>query len=126
LSYTEFEYGKLEVTTNRIPANRSVTVTVEVKNTGERAGDEILQLYVHPVKSSVPWPPKELRGFERVSLKPGETKTVSLALPAGQLAFYDVKTHGFVVEPGAFDIMVGSSSRDIRGKLRLDVVAADK
>jgi beta-glucosidase len=126
LSYTEFEYGKLEVTTNRIPANGSVTVTVEVKNTGERAGDEIAQLYIHPVKSSVPWPPKELRGFERVSLKPGETKTVSLALPAGQLAFYDVKTHGFVVEPGAFDIMVGSSSRDIRGKLRLEVVAADK
>ena len=126
LSYTEFEYGKLEVTTNRIPANGSVTVTVEVKNTGERAGDEIVQLYVHPVKSSVPWPPKELRGFERVSLKPGEKKTVSLTLPAGQLAFYDVKTHGFVVEPGAFDIMVGSSSRDIRGKLRLEVVAADK
>jgi beta-glucosidase len=74
----------------------------------------------------VPWPPKELRGFERVSLKPGETKTVSLALPAGQLAFYDLKPHGFVVEPGAFDIMVGSSSRDIRGKVRLEVVAADK
>jgi len=121
LSYTEFKYGKLKVTTNRIPANGTVTVSVEVKNTGQRAGDEVVQLYVHPVKSSVPRPPKELRGFERVSLEPGETKTVSLSLPAGQLAFYDVKTHGFVVEPSAYDLMAGDSSRDIRGKVRLEV-----
>jgi beta-glucosidase len=124
LSYTEFEYGKVAVTPKRIPADGQATVSLEVKNTGKRAGAEVVQLYVHPVKSSVPQPAKQLRGFERVSLKPGEKKTVTLALPADQLAFYDVKTRGFVTEPGAFEIMVGSSSRDIRGKGRLEVTAA--
>ena len=123
LSYAKFAYGKVEVTPAQIPADGCATVNVEVTNTGERAGDEVVQLYVHPVKSSVAWPPRELRGFERVSLKPGEKKTVSLTLHAGQLAYYDVKTHGFVVEPGAFDIMAGSSSRDIRGQGRLEVTA---
>jgi beta-glucosidase len=69
----------------------------------------------------VPQPPKELRGFERVSLKPGESKKVALMLSGEQLAYYDVKTHGFVVEPGAYEILIGSSSRDIRSKTRLEV-----
>ena len=107
----------------QVPSNGTVTVSVAVKNTGKRGGDEIVQLYIHPVKSSVPWPPKELRGFERVSLKPGEQKTVTLTLAAGQLACYDVKSHAFVVEPGAFDLMVGSSSRDIRDKERIAITA---
>jgi beta-glucosidase len=126
LSYTEFAYGKVAVTPDRVPADGRATVSVEVTNTGERAGDEVVQLYVHPVKSTVEWPPRELRGFERVSLKPGEKKTVSLTLPAGQLAYYDVKTHGFVVEPGAYDIMIGGSSRDIRGRGRLEVTPPDR
>ena len=66
-------------------------------------------------------PPKELKGFERVSLQPGESKKVTIPLAAEQLAFYDVKTHDFVVEPGEFEIMVGSSSRDIRGKAKFEV-----
>jgi beta-glucosidase len=74
----------------------------------------------------MPRPPKELRGFERVSLIPGEAKEVVLSLAADQLAFYDVKTHGFVVEPGDYDLMVGSSSRDIRGKTRITVSAPTK
>ena len=114
----------MRVTPDRIPADGQATVSVEVENTGERAGDEVVQLYVHPVKSSVPYPPKELRGFERVSLKPGEKKTVSLTLTGDQLSFYDVKTHDFVVEPGAFDIMLGSSSRDIRGRTQINVLAS--
>jgi beta-glucosidase len=121
LSYTEFHYGKLDVQPGRMASDGQATVSLEVKNTGKRAGDEIVQLYVHPRKSSVPWPPKELRGFERVSLKPGETKTVTIPLSAAQLSYYDVNTHGFVVEPGEFDILVGSSSRDIRSKGRLEI-----
>jgi beta-glucosidase len=97
-----------------------------VENTGKCAGDEVVQLYVHPVKSSMPQPPKELRGFERVSLKSGEKKIVSLTLTGDQLAFYDVKTHDFVAEPGAFDVMVGSSSRDIRGKTQITVLTPAK
>jgi beta-glucosidase len=71
-------------------------------------------------------PQKELRGFQRVSLQPGEKKNVTLNLPVEQLAFYDVKSHRFVVEPGTFELLAGSSSRDIRGKCRLEVVPPGK
>ena len=85
-----------------------MTVSVEVENIGKRAGDEVVQLYTHQVKSSVTQPLKQLRGFDRVSLQPKEKKAVSIILAANQLAFYDLKTHNFIVEPGAFDILVGS------------------
>ncbi len=124
LSYTDFKYGKPLVSPAQIPTNGTATLSLEIKNIGARAGDEVVQLYVHDVKSSVPQPPKELKGFLRVVLDPGETKTVKLTLSAEQLAYWDVKTHGFVVEPGAYELQVGSSSRDIRGKARLEVVAA--
>jgi beta-glucosidase len=123
LSYTEFRYGKVQVTPKQIPHDGRVTVSVEVENSGQRAGDEVVQLYVHQVRSSAKRPVKELRGFERVSLKPGQKQTVNLALAADQLGFYDVKTHGFVVEPGAFEVLIGSSSRDIRGQARFEVAA---
>ncbi|HZL43809.1 MAG TPA: glycoside hydrolase family 3 C-terminal domain-containing protein [Verrucomicrobiae bacterium] len=124
LSYTEFQYGKAAVSPGRITADARANVSVEVRNTGKRAGAEIVQLYIHPVRSSVPQPPKQLRGFQRVSLKPGEKKTVTIPLTADQISFYDVKTHQFVVEPGEFEIMVGSSSRDIRSHGKLEVIAA--
>jgi len=126
LSYTDFKYGKPQVIPAEIPADGKATIAVEVKNTGTRAGDEVVQLYVHDLKSSVPQPPKELKGFLRVVLDPGESKTVNLTLTAQQLAFWDVKTHAFVVEPGAYELLVGSSSRDIRGKAKLEVVAGAK
>ncbi len=121
LSYAEYHYGKAEVAPKIIAPGGRATVSIEVKNTGKVAGDEVVQLYIHPTQSSVPQPPKELRGFERVSLKPGESKKVALMLSGEQLAYYDVKTHGFVVEPGAYEILIGSSSRDIRSKTRLEV-----
>ena len=121
LSYTDFHYGNPRVTPERIPADGQATVTVEVRNTGARAGDEVVQLYVHQVQSRVKRPPKELRGFARVSLKPGERKTVSLPLSAAQLAFYDVTSHGFVVDAGEYELLLGSSSKDLRGKVRLEV-----
>jgi beta-glucosidase len=96
-------------------------VRVDVENTGKRAGDEVVQLYVHEVECSVKRPGKELRGFERVALRPGQKKTVAFSLPGGKLSFWDVRTHGFVVEPGAFDLLVGSSSQDIRVQTRIQV-----
>jgi beta-glucosidase len=121
LSYTTFKYGKVQVSPRTVPADGKVTVRFTVKNTGKRAGAEIAQLYIHQVRSAVPQPPKELKGFDRVNLKPGEEKTVALTLAADQLAYFDVKTHAFVVEPGQFDVLVGSSSRDIRAKAKFEV-----
>ena len=114
LSYTEFRYGKLRLSADRIAAGGTVTVSVDVENVGHRAGDEVVQLYVRDVECRVTRPTKELRGFERIGLEPGEKQTVTFAIPARKLSFYDEKTHGFVVEPGTFDVLVGSSSADIR------------
>ena len=121
LSYTDFKYSGLKLSTEEVKADGNVNVSVEITNTGKLAGDEVVQLYVHQVKSSVKRPVKELRGFQRISLKPGETKTATLALPANKLAFWDEKTHGFVVEPGAYEVMIGASSGDIRATGRVVV-----
>jgi len=82
-----------------------------VKNTGSRAGTETIQLYIRDVVSSVTRPVKELKGFQKISLKPGESKTVTLEITPDSLAFYDINMD-YVVEPGEFEIMVGNSSRD--------------
>jgi len=111
------------VSAKQIPAGGKVTVSVDVETSANRAGDEVVQLYVHDVECSVKRPTKELRGFERIRLQPGAKKTVKLEVPGEKLAFYDEKTHAFVVEPGAFDVMVGSSSEDIRAKDQFQVTA---
>jgi beta-glucosidase len=121
LSYTAFRYSGLRLSTRSIAADGKVAVSVDVQNSGARAGDEVVQLYVHAVDASVKRPSKELRGFQRINLKPKEKKAVSFTLAATDLAFYDDKTKKFVVKPGAFDVMVGSSSDDIRLKGTLEV-----
>ena len=121
LSYTSFRYSNLQVSPKQIPANGRASVSVEVENTGKRAGDEVVQLYVHDVECTVKRPVKELRGFSRITLQPGEKKTLTFTLPGEKLAFYDVKTHSFIVEPGAFDVLVGSSSDDVRAQGELTV-----
>jgi len=121
LSYTTFAYDNLRLSTKSIPADGTLTVDIDVKNTGKRAGDEVAQLYVHEVKPVVKRPVKELRGFQRVSLAPGEKRTLTFTVPAGKLAFWDETRHAFVVNPGAFDILVGASSDDIRETARIDV-----
>jgi beta-glucosidase len=121
LSYSRFNYSNLRVSSKQIPVTGQVMVRVDVENTGKRAGDEVVQLYVHEVECSVKRPSKELRGFERVALRPGQKKTIAFTLAGEKLAFWDVKTHGFVVEPGAFDVLVGSSSEDIRVQTRIQV-----
>jgi len=121
LSYTTFQYSGLKLLANKINTAGKINLSVEVKNTGQRAGDEVVQFYTHPEQSRVQRPAKELRGFQRIHLQPGETKTVAFALAAEKLAFWDETTHGFVVEPGMFDVMVGASSADIRLKDQVEI-----
>jgi len=112
LSYTTFELGNLRLSSNEVAIGDRLTVEVDVCNTGERAGDEIVQLYTRSHLTSVTRPVQELRGFKRVSLAPGETKTVRFTLHTHQLAFYDLDMR-YVVEPGPLTIMVGTTSDDL-------------
>jgi beta-glucosidase len=109
LSYTTFSYGKPAVAPAQIAPNGQAKVTVAVTNTGKRAGDEIVQLYIRDLVSSVTRPIIELKDFKRISLQPGETKTVEFTITPDKLWFYDLNMKR-VVEPGTFDIMVGPSS----------------
>lgn len=110
LSYTTFKYENMRVDKK----DGMVGVAVTVKNTGDVAGDEIVQLYVQDVKSSEPRPLRELKGFERVSLKPGESKQVKFILKDNAFAFWSPKTKKWTVEPGEFKIHVGTNSRDLK------------
>jgi beta-glucosidase len=121
LSYTHFEYSNLKLSAASIADNGKVEISFDLKNTGSRAGAEVAQLYTHQVRSAVIQPIKSLRGFERVALQPGESKRVHFMLLAAQLAFYDVRTKSFVVEAGAFNVLVGSSSDDIQVRAQLTV-----
>jgi len=112
LSYTRFAYADLSIAPLRARAADTVRVQMAVINAGERAGDEVVQLYVHDVLASVTRPVKELKGFKRLFLQPGESKTVTFELAVSQLSFYDRNMH-FVVEPGVIEVMIGSSSEDI-------------
>jgi beta-glucosidase len=110
LSYTTFAYSNLKVT----PASKGATVTFTVKNTGSKAGAEVAQVYVKQQKSLLPRPEKELKGFEKIALQPGQSKTVTLTLDEAAFQYYNDLDMQWVSEKGAFDILVGSSSRDIR------------
>jgi beta-glucosidase len=120
LSYTTFAYANLRVAAARIRPTEKTTVSVDVTNTGKRAGDEVVQLYIHDAVSFATRPVKELRGFRRVTLQPGETRTITFEIGPDELAYHgaDMKR---VVEPGRFDIMVGGNSVDVRS-VPLDVV----
>jgi beta-glucosidase len=113
LSYTTFEVGEPLLSRNRIGLEDSVTVTVPVRNSGSRTGDETVQLYVHQQVSSVTRPIKELKAFERVTLIPGESKTLSFTLTPASFRLWNIAMRR-VVEPGAFDIMAGPNSVDLR------------
>ncbi|MFW5951021.1 MAG: glycoside hydrolase family 3 N-terminal domain-containing protein [Gemmatimonadota bacterium] len=111
LSYTTFRLDRVRLEETEIPRDGATRVLVEITNTGERAGTEVVQLYVRDRISSVTRPVKELKGFQRIELQPGETQTVALEIAKETLAFHDLNMD-YVVEPGDFDIMVGTSSRD--------------
>jgi beta-glucosidase len=112
LSYTQFKFSNLQLSAQRISPNGTLTVTVDVENVGRRAGDEVAQLYLHDVAASVSRPVKELKGFRRITLQPGQKTRVRFELISEQLGFYD-RTMKFVVEPGEFRVMVGPNSEDL-------------
>lgn len=114
LSYTTFSYSTLRVSSRRVTSAKDVVVSFSVTNKGYREGAEVAQLYVHDNEGGVDRPVKELKGFARVLLKPGETKTVHLPISVADLAYWDVKTHGWKSKHGEYSIEVGSSSADIR------------
>ena len=113
LSYTSFAYTNLRISPGRPGPGDNVSIEVDVQNTGSRSGDEVVQLYTHDEVSSVTTYEKNLRGFERISLQPGEKKSVRLVLKPDDLAVWN-EAMRFVVEPGTFKVMIGSSSEDIR------------
>ena len=121
LSYTDFKYGKASVDRTSITPDGKVTVTVPVTNTGSRDGAEVVQLYIADIKSSLPRPVKELKGFKKVNLAPGETAEVSFEIDKNALSFFDPDRHQWVCEEGMFDALIGSSSSDIRAKARFEV-----
>ncbi len=125
LSYTSFDYGKLRLDAPRIPADGQLKVQVDVANTGERAGDEVVQLYVRRVDAAPGDAQQALRGFQRVQLAPGERRTVAFDLDTTQaLRQYDEARAAYVVPPGAYEVRVGSSSADARVQARFTVEAA--
>lgn len=111
LSYTNFEFGKPKLKSKKIKTNESTTVSVKVTNTGKITGDEVVQMYIRDKISSVTRPVKELKGFKRITLEPGKSKTVKFEITPELLSFYDINMK-YTVEPGEFEIMIGNSSRD--------------
>ncbi len=123
LSYTQFEYRNLRLSAPQIDPLGSLSIALDIQNSGSCCGDEVVQLYVHDVLASLTRPVKELKGFRRLTLQPGETRTLAFTLSAAQLAFYN-RSMQFVVEPGQFEVMLGSSSADIRLNGSFEVVGA--
>jgi beta-glucosidase len=119
LSYTKFEYSNFTMPKDIYNGN-SIEVSFDIKNTGKVKGDEVAQLYINDIVSSTSKPVKELKGYERITLEPGETKTVKLKLTPEDLSLFD-RNMNFVVEPGTFEVLIGSSSRDIRLKGEFEV-----
>jgi beta-glucosidase len=115
LAYTRFGYANLRVSPQSAGPGDVVEVAIDVTNEGDRAGDEVVQLYVRDMVASVTRPVKQLAGFARVPLAPGETRRVHFALDPSQLAFFDARMR-FVIEPGEFRVMVGASSADVRAE----------
>jgi beta-glucosidase len=118
LSYTRFHYGELRLDRDRMAMDDELVVSVEVTNSGERAGSEVVQLYLSDLECSLARPGQELKAFEKIALEPGETKEVRFMLTRPALSFYDPAQKGWVAEAGQFEVRVGSSSRDIRARAR--------
>ena len=120
LSYTTFEMSDIKVSANTVTKEKPITVSVTVKNTGKVSGAEVVQLYVHDDEASVERPYRELKGFQKVFLQPGESKTVTIPLDWKALAFWDVKTHAWLAEPGTFTLLVGNSSQNVQCQARIE------
>lgn len=121
LSYTQFSYGNLKLSATEVRANDTIEISVDVQNTGDRAGDEVVQLYLQDIVGSVTRPVKELRGFKRITLQPDEKRTLTFRVPVSHVAFHNVNLD-FVVEPGTVNVMVGSSSEDIHLTAEFEII----
>ncbi len=121
LSYTQFEYGKPVISATEMTSDGTLTVSVDITNVGQREGKEIVQLYIADKKSSLPRPVKELKGFDKVSLEPGQTATVTFTIDAEDLSYFDDAKHEWVAEPGKFEAIVAAAADDIKGKVAFEL-----
>lgn len=121
LSYTTFAYGKAVADKKVMGQDEMLTITLPVTNTGSREGSEVIQLYISDLKSSLPRPVKELKGFSKVKLAPGETREVTFTIGKEALSFFDDPRHEWVAEPGKFEAWIGASSTDIRNKVAFEL-----
>jgi beta-glucosidase len=127
LSYTRFDYSDLQLDKRVVASDGRMTVQVQVANTGTRAGEEVVQLYVRPLQAMPGAAQQELRGFQRIHLKPGERRTVSFELAAdAALRRYDEVSKAYAVAPGRYEVRVGASSADLRASGQFDVKAAGR
>lgn len=121
LSYTTFEIGQAKADKSVITEDETITFTIPVKNTGKKAGAEVVQLYIRDLKSSLPRPLKELKGFEKIYLNPGEQKEVTITIDKSALSFFDPVKHDWVAEPGDFEALIGNSSDAIKTKIKFSL-----
>ncbi len=116
LSYTKFEYSNLKLNSDKVKEDGEVELQFTVQNTGKLKGDEVAQVYVHDVDANIKVPINQLKRFKRITLDAGESKTLSFKIPASEFSFYDTGTNDLKVNPGHWEIQIGSSSKDIRLK----------
>lgn len=121
LSYTTFAYGKAVADKKVMGQDETLTITLPVTNTGSREGSEVIQLYISDLKSSLPRPVKELKGFSKIKLAPGETREVTFTIGKEALSFFDDIRHEWVAEPGKFEAWIGASSTDIRNRVAFEL-----
>jgi beta-glucosidase len=125
LSYTQFEYSDLSIERRQVTAGESLAISLRLKNTGSLAGDEVVQLYTQDEFASTPRPARELKGYRRITLDPGESRKITFHLPVDQLAFYDLDLD-LVLEAGTIKVLIGSSSEDIRLCGEFEIVGGTK
>ena len=116
LSYTQFEYSDLKLTSDKINRDGEVDLQFTVKNTGKLKGDEVSQVYAHLLNAKIKVPINQLKRFERITLEPGESKTLTFKIPVTEFSFYSTETNDFKLDSGQWEIQIGSSSKDIRLK----------
>ena len=121
LSYTTFAYSQPAISAKVMPASGQVTISVTIKNTGNREGQEVVQLYIGDKKSSLPRPVKELKGFRKIRLAPGEEKEVRFTVTRKELCYFDDKAHAWIAEPGKFEAFIAASATDIKGKVSFEL-----
>ncbi len=119
LSYTQFEYSDLKISPDKITSGGKIEIQIAVRNIGKLKGDEVVQVYAHAENAPMKVPVNQLKRFERITLAPGESRTLTFNIPASEFSFYSTDTNNFQVQAGSWEIGVGSSSKDIRLKRSL-------